>query len=136
MLILSDRAHAWPEIHIDGVGWMTFDIYPERSDEPEPQLVDHNLERVLGELARRDPTGGKAADPDEGAFDLTLADIGRALGLTLGGLLLLAFFIKIIRRLSGRVGAGRRAHVRAFRAALDHLADLGLIRAFGESRER
>ena len=136
VLILSDRAHAWPEIHIDGVGWMTFDIYPERSDEPEPQLVDHNLERVLGELARRDPRGGKAADPEEGAFDLTLADIGRALGLTLGGLLLLAFFIKIIRRLSGRVGAGRRAHVRAFRAALDHLADLGLIRAFGESRER
>src|SRR5262249_59532098 len=33
VLILGNEAHAWPELFIDGVGWVTFDIYPERSDE-------------------------------------------------------------------------------------------------------
>ena len=36
ILIAGNMAHAWPEIYIDGVGWMTFDVYPERSDEPRP----------------------------------------------------------------------------------------------------
>src|SRR5262249_9788961 len=30
ILILGNEAHAWPEMFVDGVGWVTFDIYPER----------------------------------------------------------------------------------------------------------
>ncbi len=68
VMINNDRAHAWPEIHVEGVGWVTFDIYPERSDEPPGQMVDQSLESVFGELARKDKTGGKAADPNAEPF--------------------------------------------------------------------
>ncbi|HRE90871.1 MAG TPA: transglutaminase-like domain-containing protein, partial [Myxococcota bacterium] len=47
LLILGDMAHAWPEIHLDGVGWVTFDVYPEQSDEPPPTAADQDLASVL-----------------------------------------------------------------------------------------
>ncbi|MFT7579764.1 MAG: hypothetical protein ACI9MR_001430, partial [Myxococcota bacterium] len=40
LLIMGNMAHAWPEIHLEGVGWVTFDVYPERSDEPPQQIID------------------------------------------------------------------------------------------------
>ena len=33
-----------------------FDIYPQQSDEPPPQVVAQSLESLLGEIARDDPT--------------------------------------------------------------------------------
>ena len=63
LLILGNDAHAWPEMYLDGVGWVTFDIYPEHSDEPPQPPVDEDLETTLGEIARKDPTGGQRGRP-------------------------------------------------------------------------
>lgn len=129
VLIFANEAHAWPELYLDGVGWVTFDIYPEQSDEPPSQRVDQDLESALGELARKDASGGHSADP-AGPVRVPWAALGAALpGLALA-LLVLAWAVKAARRL------GRRAPPLVYRAVLDRLADVGLTRDFGESRER
>ncbi len=70
VVINGDRAHAWPEIHIDGVGWVTFDIAPENGD-PQPNVfVDQSLESLFGELARNDKSGGKADEVIDEQVDI------------------------------------------------------------------
>lgn len=129
VLISGSDAHAWPEIFVDGVGWVTFDIYPERSDEPPHAPVEADLEQLLGEIARKDPTGGRTGDPRAGSVVPW-----RALGLgacsLLGALLAIAYAIKLIRRF----GSASMPHV--YRGFLDKLSELDLARRSGESRER
>ena len=134
VLVMSDRAHAWPEIHLDGIGWVTFDIYPERTDMPPPSPVDYDLEKLLGELARKDKTAGLR--PDGEPYKIPWEGVARGTLLVLAGLLLLFYLIKIYRRLIPALRRGR-AHPRlAYRAVLDRLSDLGAHRRRGETRER
>ena len=134
ILIMSNDAHAWPEIHIAGVGWVTFDIYPERSDEPPRPPVDRNLESMLGEIARDDPTGGKNPDPD-GGFAFPWRALGWFLLGVFGLLLIGAYSVKWTRIAAPSVGDGARAGLTSFRALLDRLADVGIRRQHGETRE-
>ena len=131
VLILGDRAHAWPEIHLEGVGWIPFDIYPERSDAPPQQFVDVSLESLLGELARGDPTGG-LGDPDTAPFRIPWTAIVLGFLWTFFGVLFLAYGVKFTRMLSPKAGD----HRRRFRAVLDRLSDAGHPRRVGETRER
>lgn len=133
VLVMADRAHAWPEVHVDGVGWVTFDIYPQQSDEPVQRMVAPQLESIMGELARNDPTGGMG-DPDATPFSVPWALIGRWLLLLLLALLALAYAVKIGRRLAA--GSASAAHQRVFAATLDRFSDVGAVRRPGESRER
>lgn len=127
VLIFANEAHAWPEIFLEGVGWVTFDITPQRSDEPPSTHVDQGLETALGELARGAPPGGL-----EDTRPLVIP--WGILGLAFLGLfslaLVLAFGIKLWRRIS------TSTHRRAYRAVLDTFSDMGQPRHFGESRER
>ncbi|MBA3500382.1 MAG: hypothetical protein H0T65_08415, partial [Deltaproteobacteria bacterium] len=129
ILIAGNMAHAWPEIYIDGVGWMTFDVYPERSDEPRPPPIDAELEQLLGELARKDPTGGRSADPGAGWY-VPWELIGGSMAAALAAMLFLAYLMKLGRRLRGATA------IHVYRAFLDKLSDLGERRRDGESRER
>jgi protein-glutamine gamma-glutamyltransferase len=129
ILIAGNMAHAWPEIYIDGVGWMTFDVYPERSDEPRPPPVDAELEQLLGELARKDKTGGRSANPDAGWY-IPWEIIGGSLLAALGAMLVFAYGMKGARRVRGATS------MLVYRGFLDRLSDLGLGRQIGESRER
>jgi transglutaminase-like putative cysteine protease len=130
LLVMGNEAHAWPEIYLDGVGWVTIDIYPERSDEPPPVVVDEDLESLFGELARKDKTGGMSADPNAIGFSIPWSAIGIGILLNLAGLLVVAFGIKIVRRATGSTQR------QIYRGTLDRLSDLGLGRRVGESRER
>lgn len=133
MLILGDMAHAWPEIHLDGVGWVTFDVYPEQSDEPPPTAADQDLASVLGEIARNDPSGGMAADPNREPFPW--AAIGWVLVALLGGTIAAAYAVKLTRRFLPSFAKPEAAHRWALRSALDDLSDLGVRRLPGETRE-
>ncbi len=134
MLILGSMAHAWPEIHLEGIGWVTFDVYPEQSDEPPQEIVDQDLASMLGEIARNDPTGGMSATGKKTPFPWGL--ILLILAIVSGGVLVSAYLVKFARRLLWRFVSAETAHRWAMRAALDNLADLGVVRHAGETRER
>jgi len=133
MLILGNQAHAWPEIYLDGIGWVTFDIYPERSDEPPQQIIDQDLANMLGEIARDDPSGGRASNPNRAPFPWHVFP-WILLGLA-ASVLAFGYIVKIARRLAPSVASPQRLHRAALRSATDALADLGLVRDFGETRE-
>ena len=52
LLLMQHMAHAWPEVYVEGEGWMVADVYPERSLEPPFEPGDVELARLLGEMAR------------------------------------------------------------------------------------
>ena len=53
-LLLRERdAHAWPEIYLDGLGWLPMDIAPERSLDPPDEGPDQGLQQMLGDMARQ-----------------------------------------------------------------------------------
>jgi len=134
VLVMGDRAHAWPEIHLEGVGWVTFDVYPERTDMPPAQPVDYDLEKLLGELARNDPTGGLS--PEGRALVIPWAAIAQGVAALLAALLLLAYAVKLYRTLAPALARGPRYCRVAYIALLDRLSDLGRPRRPGETRER
>ncbi len=134
MLILGNQAHAWPEIYLDGVGWVTFDIYPERSDEPPQQIIDQDLANMLGEIARDDPSGGRASNPNRTPFPWS--SILWGLLALAGAAIALAYVVKVFRRLAPAFAGPATLHKASLRAATDALADVGLVRDYGESRER
>jgi hypothetical protein len=126
VLIFANEAHAWPEMYLEGVGWVTFDIVPEHSDEPPAAHVDQDLEAALGELARKDP-------PNTLDDDKPIVIPWELLGFIAAGLAVSAvvgaFGVKLVRR------AGR-SHRQVYRSVLDQFSDLGAMRERGESRER
>jgi transglutaminase-like putative cysteine protease/uncharacterized membrane protein YgcG len=129
ILVFGNEAHAWPELYLDGVGWVTFDIYPEKSDEPAQPPVDEDLEITLGELAHKDKTGGKAGDPDA-TLEIPWRVIADVLGGLAGAMLVACYAIALARRL-------RRSSPRAvYVGVLDHVTALGLGRREFETRER
>ena len=134
MLILGNMAHAWPEIHLDGVGWVTFDVYPEQSDEEPQEIVDQDLASMLGEIARNDPTGGMSATGKKTPFPWEAILI--VLASLAGGVIVAAYFVKFGRRMMPAVAGAPSVHRWAMRAAIDRLADAGLRRLPGETRER
>jgi protein-glutamine gamma-glutamyltransferase len=129
VLIYADEAHAWPELYLDGVGWVTFDIYPEQSDQPPTRHAEQELEVAMGELARADATGGRGGDPSR-RLVIPWATLRAVLLGALGLALVASYLVKAARRPA--LGSPRRA----YRAVLDRLSDLGEARRWGESRER
>ena len=127
VLIFANEAHAWPEVFVDGVGWVTFDIVPEQSDEPPGTHVDQDLEAALGELARGQPPPGLE---DQTPIQIPWELIGFTVVGAVLSALLAAFVIKVYRRV---VTPGP---TQAYRAVLDALSDVGLSRHPGELRER
>jgi hypothetical protein len=134
ILIMSDRAHAWPEIYLDGIGWVTFDVYPERTDVPPPQPVDYDLEKLLGELARADKTAGVSAEGQP--LRIPWAAIGLVAALALLAALCAGYLCKLERRLAPALARGPAYGRLAYRALLDRLAEVGRARRPGETRER
>jgi transglutaminase-like putative cysteine protease len=129
LLILGNDAHAWPEMYLDGVGWVTIDVYPEHSDEQPQPPIDEELETTLGELARKDPTGGHGADPHS-HLQIPWELLGELLLALVGSALAAGYVMKLARRL--RRGSHRTVYV----GVLDRLSDLGFARQPGETRER
>jgi transglutaminase-like putative cysteine protease len=139
LLLTGGASHAWPEIHVEGVGWVVFDVAPQTVLDPPPPPPDADLQRLLGELARgENPFQGESL-----AGDVQLLDAAGQLGITiskwvgglLGVLVLLLFLTKLWRR-AAPAFAGPAALPRVvYRAELDRLSEVDLFRRRGESRE-
>jgi protein-glutamine gamma-glutamyltransferase len=132
LVIMGNTAHAWPEIHIEGVGWMPFDIFPERSDEPPPELVQQSLESIFGELARDDDINSEITTQAQTKWR---AELYALLRLITGGLLGSIVFLYLGLALRRIYLSRRQASIRQrFRYALDTLSGLGYRRHSWETR--
>ena len=133
LLIMANTAHAWPEIHVAGIGWIPFDIYPEQSDEPPPGLVQQSLESLLGELARDDEMNTAFNRQAKQNWTLMLERMMRMLAMAFVLCLLCLYGTALGRRfyLSRSTANGRQR----FRLVLDGLSNLGYRRLPNETRE-
>ena len=134
ILVRGRDAHAWPELYLDGYGWIVLDIAPKTNLDPPSPPVDTELQRMLGEMARSLPP-----DPEDtsstGVPSALLRNVAGALLalLALGAVLLYA--VKGWRRLAPRFAGPDALPWVGYRGALDMLSEVGLGRRFGESRE-
>lgn len=138
-LLLSGAAsHAWPEVYIDGFGWVVLDVYPERALDPPEQPMDADLQRLLGELAR-----GASPIPLSATDLPKLKELARRISLTsatwlfalLTLVLLVLYLVKLWRRLAPTWAPAAALPRVAYRAELDRMGELAVRRARGESRE-
>jgi len=137
ILVSGQASHAWPEVYVDGVGWVVMDVAPQTVLSAPPGPPDPDLQRLLAELVRGQqplPIDGEAAIDLGGAVRDALLWVGRGLGV----LALVAFVFVVLGRLwrrSAALFAGDAASRVVYRAALDSLSAVGIRRDYGESRE-
>ncbi|MBI5479168.1 MAG: transglutaminase domain-containing protein [Deltaproteobacteria bacterium] len=137
LLLRAGDAHAWPELYLDGVGWVPFDPAPERSLDQSNRPPDPGLQRMLGEMVKKSkPTPPPPGVPEAARAGLrSLATALRASLPFLLTLLLLLYAVKAYRRFAPAFAPAAALPRLCYRAALDVLAEAGLRRDFGETRE-
>ena len=137
LLLRAGDAHAWPELYLDGIGWVPFDPAPERSLDQSNRPPDPGLQRMLGEMVKKT----KPTPPPPGVQDAARAGLrhvmvaARALLPFLFALLLLLYATKAYRRFVPAFARPAALPRVSYRAALDVLAEAGLRRDVGETRE-
>lgn len=140
LLIRSTDAHSWPEIYLQGIGWMDLDIAPKKNLEPEKEQVDNNLQQMMGDMARKDKKERRPED-DRQPVDLQklalvllkTAVYGTAGSLAVAWILLL--LLKVWRRRAPFWTPGREQARVAYICVLDRLAEQGTLRQREESCE-
>ena len=139
ILVTGGNSHAWPEVYLDGVGWVVVDVAPARALDPAPPEPDEALQQLLAELLRGEtplPTDGSDAPrPLTELFrDLRAIVSNAAIALVLAALVL-GYAVKAWRHVAPVVGGARARPRLVLRASLDRLASAGIRRERGESRE-
>ncbi len=142
LLLRGGDAHAWPEILVDGAGWVVIDVSPARNLEAPGAPLDPELQRMLGEMLRGQLEDQRIANLEIGDAPVAIAEIlaglrtaARILLLALLGAMVLLYIGKIWRRLIPFVASEAHRTRLSYRLALDRLGEAGLRREHGESPE-
>jgi hypothetical protein len=125
VLARSDR-HAWCEVFLYGLGWVIIDVSAAESIEPDFPEPSPEVVRVLTQKARQTPPPHEEHS-EPFPWEYVLA----ALAL----LVLSPYAVKFWRRMAPRLARPRHLYRVCYRAVLDRLAELGLTRRFGKTRE-
>ncbi len=130
ILITRAEAHAWPEIFLDGLGWVPLDIAPAENLEQNEGQFQPDLLSSLMDLAESSEDGRYRDAIDFAALWAKwvpiVLDWLQKLLLTA---LLAAYGYKLLRRLRPRWQADPRS---CYLSALDALSDVGWRRNYGE----
>ena len=132
LLIRGGNAHAWPEVYLEGIGWVVMDLVPETVLDGGLAGADPELQRLLGEMLREQL---REVPFEEPGARWTPTDLARILRYALGALVLVAFGGKLYRRLVPWVAPAAQRPRLVYRAAIDRLSELGARREYGETRE-
>lgn len=132
LMVRGADAHAWPEIYLEDVGWVVIDPAPEQTlDEPSGP-PDQRLQSMLGEMMRQE----LSSEMDFGDSDPFNWNRLKLLALlALFALLGVGYAVKFYRALAPYFSRPLQRYRLAYRATLDRLAEVGMKRKFGESRE-
>lgn len=140
LMLRGGDAHAWPELYVDGYGWIVLDIAAERNLDPPGQAPDEDLQRILGEMARQQPPVPNQPPSQQPLRPRPHHDYGRAVGYGLlaviASVLAALYLVKLWRRVIPAFARPAALPRVTYRKALDLLAEAGLAREFGETRER
>lgn len=136
LLISGQTSHAWPEMYVDGIGWLIVDVSPAQALSGAPPPPDPELQRLLAELARGErplPFDGPEPPKLEELGSGTLAVLGWGTGALLLVLVALLYLAKLWRAVSPYFASKDSAARLSYRAALDRLSDLSARRLPGET---
>jgi hypothetical protein len=135
ILLRSSDGHAWPELYLEGVGWVILDISARENLDPPGQPMDEDLQEMLGEMARENPPEPLEPEPPP----QQLRHVWRNVGASVATLLLVAlaalYLLKAWRRLVPLVEGPRHIPRVGYRLGLDLLTEAGFVRGHGETRE-
>ncbi len=134
LLVQAVHGHAWPEIYFKDIGWVIVDPAPQQTLVDMTTDTQNELQQLLGDMLRDDASFEDFMNSQRsGAFDfgllLNLLYLGLALAIVTG------YGVKIYRLQIPRFASSQRQYVLSYRAAMDQLAGVGIVRQRGESRE-
>jgi hypothetical protein len=133
VLIVDTDAQAWCEVYLADAGWVAIDPALHRSEEPAPPDVTLAEQNYFSDKGRGAPPPDALMDGAESGSPLRHC-AGVAVWLFL--LVLLGpYLVKIWRRNVCRLVGDEKLYRVCYRASLDQLADAGLVRQPGETRE-
>lgn len=140
VVVTLGDAHAWPEIHVRGSGWVPLDVAAKKSELPPVPPVHVDPKDIIREWPTPEGNPAKAASKQT-AFDLRRAVLAvleaaaKLLGWATLALLAAAYATRLWRAGAPRWCGERFLPALAYRSALDGLAEAGLLRRQGQSRE-
>jgi protein-glutamine gamma-glutamyltransferase len=136
LLIRSVDAHAWPEIYLAGAGWTVVDISAQHTVTQPTEPADPEQQRMLGQMARQESKQTPDTSSNAPAGQRPGSRARLSLAAMLCAWLLQLYLRKLWRRIAIYLCPVRDLPRVGLRAALGCLADVGVLRKSGSTREQ
>ncbi|MGM9999373.1 MAG: transglutaminase domain-containing protein [Candidatus Bruticola sp.] len=139
LLIMNNNGHSWCEVYVQGLGWYPIDVSPERSNVTPPEPPDADLQKMFGEMAREKSQNEDDIRQQPADMQMQMRSLVKAFGWLMLILAVVAFIgawvHKIYIHLMAHLSSGSKRADCTYKAALVSLAEIGLRRRYGETRE-